>query len=172
MEPLTALSLASAVIQITDFAAKVVACTKEIQSSVDGTTEQIEVPENASANLGDLVKELAKGDFRRNAHKSRSPDDMLVRLAGESHALASEIRETTNKMRRKKDGTERVLSFKVFAMYLSRRRSPGTPRGLIIFAGNLTPLSCYLFGTLHVYIIRSILTAYLAKIWRPWFICS
>jgi hypothetical protein len=60
MEPLSAVSLALAVIQIVDFSSKVILRTKEMYTSVDRTYEDATLLEDATANLNDLLDEVGK----------------------------------------------------------------------------------------------------------------
>ncbi|KAH7388775.1 hypothetical protein BKA66DRAFT_511136 [Pyrenochaeta sp. MPI-SDFR-AT-0127] len=86
MEPLSALSLASAVIQIVDF------------SSKDATT-----------NLTDLLETLAAEKSRIRYQRSglivqKTADRQLLELAKNSRAVANTIHATINRIKRKKDG--------------------------------------------------------------------
>jgi hypothetical protein len=60
MEPLSAVSPASAVIQIVDFSSKVISRTKEMYTSADGTYEDATLLEDATANLNNLLDEVRK----------------------------------------------------------------------------------------------------------------
>jgi hypothetical protein len=60
MEPLSAVSQASAVIQIVDFSSKVMSRTKEMYTSADRTYEDATLLENATANLNNLLDEVRK----------------------------------------------------------------------------------------------------------------
>jgi hypothetical protein len=108
MDPLSALSVASAVIQIVDFSAKVIATSKEVYDSPDGATEQTLLLENATANLDDLMQELGKSYRMIGDFNPKSPDGRLLQLAKESNEVATSIHEAIDHVRRKKDGGERT----------------------------------------------------------------
>jgi hypothetical protein len=108
MDPLSALSVASAVIQIVDFSTKVIARTKEVYDSPDGTTEQTMLLENATANLDDLLQGLRKSHRTIDAFDPNSPDGRLLQLAKDSNEVATSIGDAIDHVKRKSDGSERT----------------------------------------------------------------
>jgi uncharacterized protein Yka (UPF0111/DUF47 family) len=108
MDPLSALSVASAVIQIVDFSTKVIARTKEVYDSPDGTTEQTMLLENATANLDDLLQGLRKSRRTIDAFDPKSPDGRLLQLAKDSNEVATSISEAIDHVKRRSDGSERT----------------------------------------------------------------
>ncbi|KAH5068687.1 hypothetical protein HBH95_191200 [Parastagonospora nodorum] len=111
MDPLSALSIASAVIQIVDFSSKVIARTREVYQSADGSIEEITLIEDATANLDDLMKDLMSKTeieaFTRGAFDRKTPDQQLIQLAEDSNTLANELNQTLKACRVKKDGSQR-----------------------------------------------------------------
>jgi ribosomal protein L17 len=111
MDPLSALSIASAVIQIVDFSSKVIARTREVYQSADGSIEEITLIEDATANLDDLMTELmSKTEIEAStsgAFEQKTPDQQLIQLAEDSHTLANELNQTLKACRVKKDGSQR-----------------------------------------------------------------
>jgi hypothetical protein len=105
---LSALSVASAVIQIVDFSAKVIETSKEVYDSPDGATEQTLLLESATANLDELMQELGKSCRMIGNFSPNSPDRRLLQLAKESNEVATSIHEAIDDVRRKKDGGERT----------------------------------------------------------------
>jgi len=111
MEPLSALSIASAVIQIADFSSKVIARTREVYSSASGTIEETTLLEDAMTNLEDLMigleSSISRKSAGRGAFHQKTADQQLLHLAKESHAVAADLREMLNKVKLKKDGRQR-----------------------------------------------------------------
>jgi hypothetical protein len=85
MDPLSALSIASAVIQIVDFSSKVIARTREVYQSADGSIEELTLIEDATANLDDLMKDLtSKTEIEASSSvlfDQKTPDQQLLQLA-------------------------------------------------------------------------------------------
>lgn len=111
MDPLSALSIASAVIQIVDFSSKVIARTREVYQSADGSIEELTLIEDATANLDDLMKDLtSKTEIEASgsgAFDQKTPDQQLLQLAEDSSILASALDQTLKRCRVKKDGSQR-----------------------------------------------------------------
>jgi hypothetical protein len=107
MEPLSALSIASAVIQIVEFSAKVISRTKEVYDSPEKATEETALLENATENLRELMEELSK---RRNVrpHNSSNADDQLIHLAKQSDEIAKVVCEAVDDIRLRTDGSQRT----------------------------------------------------------------
>lgn len=110
MEPLSALSLASAVIQIVDFSSKVIARTREAYLSADGTTQETVHLEDAIANLDELMVGINPSISWRHgtgAISERSPDHQLLQFAEESHRIAVDLRMVLDKVRLDQNGGRR-----------------------------------------------------------------
>ncbi|KAH7086405.1 hypothetical protein FB567DRAFT_580552 [Paraphoma chrysanthemicola] len=116
MEPLSALAIASAVIQIVDFSCKVVAKTREVYlfDLDDGTAaaEEDKFYEGAKANLEDLMiglnTSLAQGTGGYGSSHLKTPDQQLLQLAKESQVVAGKLRDMINKVKIREDGTRRT----------------------------------------------------------------
>jgi hypothetical protein len=96
MEPLSALSIASAVIQIVDFSSKVIARTREVYRSAEGTITETALLENATVNLNDLLNELrnitSSESVGYGASHQKTSDRLLLQHAKDSQAVANELR--------------------------------------------------------------------------------
>lgn len=108
MDPLSALSLASAVIQIADFSTKVLSRTKEIYTSTDDTFQNAKSLEAATANISELLVELEdKTSVNHRRSGRQTADKQLVRLAHDSIDIANTLRTTLDGLRHKKDDGKR-----------------------------------------------------------------
>ncbi|KAF2803249.1 uncharacterized protein BDZ99DRAFT_576168 [Mytilinidion resinicola] len=115
MDPLSALSVASGVIQIVDFSAKVISRTREIYLSADGALEENSFLEDATANLSELSTELTEEirqtvwGFRSkgSGFGRKSADEQLIQLAKDSRMVATNLLEKLDRVKRKKDGGKR-----------------------------------------------------------------
>ncbi|KAH7068640.1 hypothetical protein FB567DRAFT_457239 [Paraphoma chrysanthemicola] len=111
MEPLSALSIASAVIQIIDFSSKVIARTREVHRSGDGAVEEGALFANATANLNDLLIELNRTTISESsgygASHQRSADKQLLQHAKDSQVIATELRALLANVKHKRDGRQR-----------------------------------------------------------------
>jgi hypothetical protein len=94
MDPLSALSLASAVIQLIEFSSKVIARASDSCASTDGKVNEATFLENAVSNLDELIAGLETTTFSSLKGRGRKTSDLrLARLAEESHAIAIDLRE-------------------------------------------------------------------------------
>jgi hypothetical protein len=111
MEPLSALSIASAVIQIVDFSSKVIAKTREVYLSADGSIEESTLLEDASSNLEDLMSGLKKDIAWRSSKvgnpSQKTSEQQLVRLAEDSQTAAGDLREVLKNLKSRNDGSDR-----------------------------------------------------------------
>ncbi|KAF1837270.1 hypothetical protein BDW02DRAFT_175185 [Decorospora gaudefroyi] len=110
MEPLSAVSLASAVIQIVEFSSKVLQRTREIHTSADRTLRGTTVLEAAAANLNDLLRDIEE-TLRVTGVASdasgKAADAQLIALAKDSQEVAKTLHATLHQVKRKKDGDKR-----------------------------------------------------------------
>ena len=108
MDPLSAVSLASAVIQIVDFSTKVLSRTKEIYTSTDDTFQNATSLEDATANINELLVELEdKTSVNHGKSGRQAADKQLVRLAQDSIDIANTLRTTLDGLRHKRHGGKR-----------------------------------------------------------------
>lgn len=132
MEPLTALAVASAVIQIVDFSSKVIARTREIYLSADGTIQETTLLEDATANLEELMIGLRMSTpFRVGGNAliegnvavhQNTPDYQLLQLAEESRNVVITLRGVLNSVEVKKDGTQRSPLDQGFRSVLEQKK--------------------------------------------------
>jgi hypothetical protein len=109
MEPLSALGLASAVIQIVDFSFKVVSRAREISKSVDGTSEDASCLEDATTNLNELMQDVQLQLKASGSYGQKTADKQLIKLAEESEAIATELQGILARIKRSKKGKERAV---------------------------------------------------------------
>ncbi|KAI8936526.1 hypothetical protein NX059_006930 [Plenodomus lindquistii] len=109
MEPLSALSVASAVLQIVDFSCKVISRTKEAHHSA---VEEHSFLEDATSNLTELLEETEKialkdqGRFSAFSNKSKT-EKQLQRLRKESQDVADTLYGILDGVKHKKSGEDR-----------------------------------------------------------------
>jgi hypothetical protein len=125
MEPLSALSLATAVIQIVDFSSKVITRAREVSRSADGTIDETAILENAAVNLNDLLTQLqmitGATSSGHGALHPNTPDQQLLQYAKDSQDVATELRRMLNNVKHKKDGRQRVPLTRDYVGCLSRK---------------------------------------------------
>jgi hypothetical protein len=109
MDPFSALSIATAVIQVVDFSSKVISKSREIYLSADGTTEEVSLLQDATTNLEELLNDLGSTGIHEKSTGARrkGPDAQLIRLARESHMAATSLRTTLDRVKYNTDGKER-----------------------------------------------------------------
>ena len=91
MDPLSALSVAAAVVQFLDFGAKLVGTGLEVYRSAEGTTEENLETESLVEHTRELAVRLQSAE-RLKAGKSLKHDEAkLLDLAQKSHGLANEL---------------------------------------------------------------------------------
>jgi hypothetical protein len=109
MEPSTALAIASAVIQVVDFSSKVIARTREVYHSADGSIEENAHLQEAAANLEDLMLQLKSGIRKAPDIENQStPHQRLLQLAQDSQIAADRLRKLLNKVKFNKNGDQRM----------------------------------------------------------------
>jgi len=125
MDPLSAVSLASAIIQIVDFSAKILLNTSEIYKATDGKRKIDRALEATTANLGELLAEVGKKSSinyqESNASGQRTADGQLLKLAQDSEEVANTLRVTLNKIRFNGNGGERSVLKQGFRTVLEQK---------------------------------------------------
>jgi len=108
MEPIAALGVASNVIQIADFTARLISNTKEIYHSTDGTLQAHRSLQQAAEKLQDLSNELQRkiagcrtspsnfGSYSQQRNLSTS-DKQLLQLTEEARDLTKAIHDAIRK---------------------------------------------------------------------------
>jgi hypothetical protein len=93
MESIAALSLASNIIQVVDFSARIISSTHQLYTSNDGKLEEHAVLEAATKNLSELYEDLLRSS-KPNAHRDLSASDrQLARLKNESEVVVGDLIE-------------------------------------------------------------------------------
>lgn len=95
LDPLTALSIASSVIQIVDFGCKLVSETQEIYHSASGATKEFVTSREITQDIKLLYQDLRR---KNQAFERLGPDDMALgklvdSCAGEAEALMRLLEE-------------------------------------------------------------------------------
>lgn len=125
MEPLSALSIASAVIQIVDFSSKVIARTREVYLSAEGSIEENTLLEDASSNLDDLMSGLKRDVAGRSSKvgniRHKTSEQQLVRLAEDSQSAADDLRKALKSLKSRKDGSDRSAVGHAFRSVLGEK---------------------------------------------------
>lgn len=91
MDPLSALSIAAAVVQFLDFGAKLVGTSLEVYRSAEGATEQNLETEYLVEHTRDLTARLKSAQQWRGSKDLKHDDAKLLDLAQKSHSLASDL---------------------------------------------------------------------------------
>ena len=98
MDPLTALGVASNVIQIVDFSSRLLSRTQEIYRSQDGQLQDHVRLDDAATNLLELVTDLQ--NIKVPGHRQQTvADRQLIRLRNECQEVAQELREQLDRAR-------------------------------------------------------------------------
>jgi len=96
MDPLSALSLASNIIQIVDFSSRIVSRGYELYNSADGRTEEHAMLDNAAENLSRLYEDL-NSCLKSNSRKLTQADQQLLELSARSKVVVDELRQALDK---------------------------------------------------------------------------
>jgi hypothetical protein len=91
MEPISALTVACAVVQLVDFGSKIVGTGLKAYKSVDGAPEDIVEIEALAVHAEQLSKRLASSKKTRKLNAGIKDEDNLRELASRSERLANEI---------------------------------------------------------------------------------
>ncbi|KAL9606948.1 MAG: hypothetical protein Q9167_008086, partial [Letrouitia subvulpina] len=123
LDPLTALSLASAIVQFVDFGIKIISETQEIYQSASGATQENVTIGQITQDVKDLSQNVT---MNQNVHQAQTYDPLLIKLAesceGEAVALLSILNELKVPL-----GASHWTSFK---KAIKSARQKGTVQGL------------------------------------------
>jgi hypothetical protein len=111
-DPLTAISLASAIVQFVDYGTKIVLNTKEIYQSTSGATDANNRLEAVMDAMMNLYIKLSAGDSLLQSDTERT----LCHIARECHVLSKAISEILQKIKRRKANS-------VMSSYLAATKS-------------------------------------------------
>lgn len=125
MDPLTALGLASAILQIVDFSSKLVHGAKEAYSSASGTTTELEDSEIGVNSLKRLTRQL---DVDVTAAHLSTEDKNLIDLKKGCEKLSGEIEDIVQATKVKKSGSKRA-SLEVSLKAMSRKKKIASLEG-------------------------------------------
>ena len=108
MEPLSAFSLASGVIQIVDFTGRLLLKSREIYTSAEGTVEEHALLEHSARNLAELLTALSTpllAEIRiqklQGGSKTKPADQQLVLLCKDCHDITTKILAEIDKLKLK-----------------------------------------------------------------------
>ena len=108
MEPISAFSLASGVIQIVDFAGRILSKSHEIYASAEGTIEEHDFLEHSVKNLDELSTSLSKlllEELERQklqgGLKTKPVDRQLVLLCKDCHDVTAKLLAEIDKLKLK-----------------------------------------------------------------------
>lgn len=105
MDPLSALGVASNIIQIVDFSSRIISRSHEIYKSVDGRSKEHAVLDDAAKNLRELSSDLGKYT-RPNLRSLNAADKQLVRLRRECEEVVQELRDALEDLKLEGDHTK------------------------------------------------------------------
>lgn len=106
MEPLSALGLASGVIQIVDFSGRLLAKSREIYHSAEGNVEEHELLEDSANNLAELsaalstplLRELEKQQ-QRFGKRINAADKQLIQLCKDCKDVVTKLLTEINRLK-------------------------------------------------------------------------
>lgn len=104
MDPLSALGLTSAILQIIDFSSKLISGAAEIYSSGSGTTIAFEDSERAVESLRNLTRRL---DVRTSGGPLSREDHRLLEIKDGCEVLSRDIQAIISSTRAKSPGSRR-----------------------------------------------------------------
>ncbi|KAK4160717.1 hypothetical protein QBC43DRAFT_292730 [Cladorrhinum sp. PSN259] len=110
MEPLTALGLAAAVVQFTDFGVRLLTDSVRIYQSVDGQTLQHVQLARISDDLSQLARNIEeKAVNLTQARRSLRPTErILVRLSEESQSISNQLSSILDRIRIDRSSNSRI----------------------------------------------------------------
>jgi hypothetical protein len=117
MDPLSALGLASAILQVIDFSSKLISGAAEVYSSVSGTTAELEDSDRAVKSLRSLTRRL---DVRVTDGALSSEDRNLLEIKRGCEQLSRDIQTTIDSTKTKNKGSWRA-SFLVSLRAMRRK---------------------------------------------------
>jgi N-terminal domain on NACHT_NTPase and P-loop NTPases len=92
MDPLTCLSLASAIVQFVDFGTKLISESREIYQSTRGLTKENNELENITADLSQLTSNLYPYTLAKKVDKTPSPEELAL------HDIAKTCKEVADEL--------------------------------------------------------------------------
>lgn len=119
MDPLTALGLASAILQVVDFSSRLISGAKQAYASASGTTSEIEDSEIMITSLSALGRRL---DVHVTGAHLSTEDENLLDLKKGCEELSREINGIVQATKVKKPGSRRE-SFKVALKAIPRKKT-------------------------------------------------
>lgn len=105
MDPLTALGLASAILQIVDFSSKLVSGAVEAYSSASGTTVEFEDSERVTESLKDLTRQL---NVRTTGAPLSAEDRRILEMKQGCQDLSRDIQDIVKSTKSKQPGSKRA----------------------------------------------------------------
>ncbi|PMD16751.1 hypothetical protein NA56DRAFT_632624 [Hyaloscypha hepaticicola] len=99
LDPLTAIGLASAIVQFVDFSSKLVSETKELYHSAEGNSIQNEELQAVTEDLKRLCKNLSSSQGRAPSAKPSTDELALLELSGSCKVVADELIAVLEKLR-------------------------------------------------------------------------
>jgi hypothetical protein len=110
LDPMSALSVATAVVQFVDFASKVISKTYEYQDSVDGMLVENREHKTIAASLKTLTEELDKSLQKFELSRKLSKNEIGLReVTMKCHEVAMEMQDAMTKLDRKIGGKSSFL---------------------------------------------------------------
>ncbi|KAF2730953.1 hypothetical protein EJ04DRAFT_579444 [Polyplosphaeria fusca] len=100
MDPLSALGIASNIIQIVDFSSRIISRGHEIYTSADGQVKDHAILDDAAKNLAELYRDLQVYG-KTDSHKATNADKQLVTLRKECESIVKSLRQALSKARLK-----------------------------------------------------------------------
>jgi hypothetical protein len=112
LDPLTAIGLASAIVQFVDFSSRLVSETKELYHSTEGNSTQNEELHAVTEDLRELCKTLSSVQGRAPGVEPSTDELALLELSGSCNFVADELIAVLEKLR-VKSAHEKWGSFKI-----------------------------------------------------------
>jgi molecular chaperone GrpE (heat shock protein) len=112
LDPFSALSAASAVVQLVDFGSKLVAGTIEIYQSTQGLNEDHIILEKVSSDMRDISDNLERNLQVPSSGRLSRDEAALLRLAKDCIPLAKQLLDILSDLRVKSDSIRIVESFR------------------------------------------------------------
>jgi len=112
LDPLTAIGLASAIVQFVDFSSRLVSETKELYHSTEGNSTKNEELQAVTEDLRELCKTLNSAQGRAPGIEPSTDELALLELSGSCNFVADELIAVLEKLR-VKSAHEKWGSFKM-----------------------------------------------------------
>ncbi|KAF2498230.1 hypothetical protein BU16DRAFT_480997, partial [Lophium mytilinum] len=101
MEPLSALSLATSVVQFVDFSSKFICGSMEIYNSKGGQTDKLNDLEEVTKSLAEIASELEESDSSDLSSSSKNANE-IVKIATECRGAATQLCNVLSKLKLQK----------------------------------------------------------------------